>query len=191
MGRDVVLLDAASRRFVAVGIAKTTMEEIAREAGAGKATLYRYFPNKTAVVDALLERESDRFAHRLRQTIDERGGAIDRVEAAFVEALMFLRTHPVLDKSLREEPELVLPYLTARSGAIAASVMGVFVEVIAEGVASGELRPVRTDWAAETLFRLVMSFVTLPTLGVRLDDPRQVDEYAHALVAGALARRDQ
>lgn len=185
-GRDASLLDAASRRFVAVGIAKTTMEDIAREAGAGKATLYRYFPNKTAVVDALVARENERFTRRLTRAVAEADTAAHKIESAFVAALDFLRSHSMLNKSLREEPDILLPYLTLRSGPMVQTGMRIFREVIDAGVRSGEFRPVHPEWAAETIFRLVMSFFSLPPLAIRVDDPAQVREYAHGLVAGTL-----
>ena len=188
-GRDVTLLDAASRRFVAVGIAKTTMEDIAREAGAGKATLYRYFPNKTAVVDALVRRENERFTRRLTRAVEEGRTAAEKIEGAFVAALDFLRSHPMLNKSLREEPDVLLPYLTLRSGPMVETGMRIFADVIQQGMRTGEFRPVHPEWAAETLFRLVMSFFSLPQLAIRVDDPESVRQYAHGLVAGTLTVR--
>jgi AcrR family transcriptional regulator len=184
--RREALLDAASERFVAVGIGKTTMEDIARGAGAGKATLYRYFPNKAAVVDALVDRENSRFARTLERAVAAERSAPRQVEAAFVAGLAFLRSHPMLTKSLQEEPEMLLPYLTLRSGPVAQSGMALFAEVIRTGIASGELRRVDPEWAAETLFRLLMSFFTLPPLAIRVDDPAQVRAYARGLVAGGL-----
>jgi len=165
------------------------MEDIAREAGAGKATLYRYFPNKAAVVDALVRRENERFTRRLTRAVTDGDGAAGKIEAAFVAALDFLRSHPMLNKSLREEPDVLLPYLTLRSGPMVETGMRIFAGVIQEGVRSGELRPVHPEWAAETLFRLVMSFFSLPPLAIRVDDPEQVRQYAHGLVAGTLAAR--
>jgi AcrR family transcriptional regulator len=187
--KRTALLDAAAERFVAVGIGKTTMEDIARGAGAGKATLYRYFPNKAAVVDALVDRENHRFTRVLERAVDGEEGTAARVEAAFVAALEFLRSHPMLNKSLAEEPSMLLPYLTLRSGPVAQSGMALFTRVIREGVASGELRRVHPEWAAETLFRLLMSFFSLPQLSLRIDDPEQVRAYAHGLVAGGLVGR--
>lgn len=187
-GRAGDLLDAAARRFVAVGIGKTTMEDIAREAGAGKATLYRYFPNKQAVVDALVARENARFERALRAAAEGADTAAAKVEAVFLDALAFLRTHPMLTKSLAEEPHVLLPYLTLDSGPVVQSGMQLFVEIVEDGIATGEFREVRAEWAAETLFRLVMSFYTLPPLAISIDDPVQVREYARGLVAGGLAR---
>jgi hypothetical protein len=84
---------------------------------------------------------------------------------------------------------MLLPYLTLRSGPVAQSGMALFTRVIREGVASGELRRVHPEWAAETLFRLLMSFFSLPQLSLRIDDPEQVRAYAHGLVAGGLVGR--
>jgi AcrR family transcriptional regulator len=184
--RESRLLDAATARFVAVGIGKTTMEDIAREAGAGKATLYRYFANKAAVVDALVARENRRFARVLRRAVDAEDRAAGKVEAAFVAALEFLRSHPMLNKSLAEEPDILLPYLTLRSGPVVQSGMALFSSVIADGVETGEFRPVDPEWAAETLFRLVMSFFSLPPIALRIDDPEEIRTYARGLVAGGL-----
>jgi AcrR family transcriptional regulator len=186
--RLTTLLDAASRRFVAVGIGKTTMEDIAREAGAGKATLYRYFPNKQAVVEGLVRRENDRFLSVLRGAVAAHADAPARIEAGFLAALEFLRSHPMLTKSLAEEPDVLLPYLTLRSGPVALPAMALFAEVVRDGVAAGQLRSVDPEWTAETIFRLIMSFFTLPQLALRLDDPGEVAAYAHAVLAGTLRR---
>src|SRR5436309_16081961 len=44
---------AAAREAFAEGGESTALEEIARRAGVGIATLYRYFPNRQALVEAL------------------------------------------------------------------------------------------------------------------------------------------
>lgn len=53
------ILDAALERFVAVGFARAKMEEIAERAGVTAGTIYRYFENKEALVEALLVRHVD------------------------------------------------------------------------------------------------------------------------------------
>lgn len=184
--RRSALLDAAVQRFVAVGITKTTMEDISREAGAGKATLYRHFPNKQAVVEALVERENRRFERTLRQAAEAAETPAAAVEAAFVAALGFLRAHPMLNKSLTEEPDVLLPYLTLRTGPVARSTIRFLGELIEDGQRAGVFRSMRVDWMAETLFRLLMSFFSLPTMTVDVDDPDEVRAYARELVASAL-----
>jgi AcrR family transcriptional regulator len=180
------LLAAAARRFVAVGIRKTTMEDIAREATAGKATLYRHFANKDAVIDALLEREAARLDRRLRGAADEHDDAARRLEAAFVAGVEFFVDHPVLTKGRDEEPGILLPRITANGGPLVRRGMELFTSLIDEGITAGELRKVDPAAAAEVIMRLILSYFSFPPMHVRVDDPDEASAFAHALVAGGL-----
>jgi len=51
------ILDAADDLVLQDGISTLTMDKIARQAGASKALLYRYFSNMTGLLQALYERE--------------------------------------------------------------------------------------------------------------------------------------
>ncbi len=52
--RDVII-NAAESQFVRFGFRKTTMEDIAKAAGIGKATLYYYFKSKEDIFAAMAE----------------------------------------------------------------------------------------------------------------------------------------
>ena len=188
-GRREDLLTAAARRFVAVGLRKTTMEDIAREAGAGKATLYRHFSNKDAVIDALLEREAERFGRELEAAAGAHGDAASRIEAAFLAGVRFFVEHPVLTKGRDEEPGLLLPRITADGGPLVVKGLDLFERLIAEGVRAGELREVEPRAAAEVVMRLILSYFSFPPMHVRVDDPEEAQAFAHGLVAGGLRRR--
>jgi AcrR family transcriptional regulator len=54
--RIAELLDAADRVFAAVGYEAATTNAIAREAGASVGSLYQFFPDKAALLQALTER---------------------------------------------------------------------------------------------------------------------------------------
>jgi AcrR family transcriptional regulator len=180
------LLAAAGRRFVAVGIRKTTMEDIAREARAGKATLYRHFRNKDAVIDDLLEREGERFTRALEHGAAGQATAAGRIEGAFLAGVRFFVDHPILTKGRDEEPGILLPRITAGGGPLVRRGLALFTELIAEGVASGELRRVDPAVAAEVVVRLILSYFAFPPMHLRVDDPEEAAAFAHALVAGAL-----
>ncbi len=185
------LLAAAARRFVAVGIRKTTMEDIAREARAGKATLYRHFGNKDAIIDALLERESERFVRALERGAAGYPSAAGQVEGAFLSGVRFFVDHPVLTKGRDEEPGILLPRITAGGGPLVQRGLELFTALIAAGVASGELRRVDPAAAAEVVVRLILSYFSLPPMYVRVDDADQAAAFARALVAGGLTARTQ
>jgi len=50
------ILEAALRTFARQGFAETTVDEIAAQAGLGKATLYLYFPSKEILLQKLIGR---------------------------------------------------------------------------------------------------------------------------------------
>ncbi len=58
------ILRTARRLFGNKGITCVTMEEIAREAGVGKGTLYRRFPHKGFLCQALLDKPTREFQHQ-------------------------------------------------------------------------------------------------------------------------------
>jgi AcrR family transcriptional regulator len=55
--RREAILEAAQACFVRAGFHRTTMQDVAREAGMSAGNLYRYFPSKDALVAGLAERD--------------------------------------------------------------------------------------------------------------------------------------
>ena len=55
--RRTHILDAAERCFARSGFHRTTMQDVAREAGMVPGNLYRYFPSKDAMIAGLAERD--------------------------------------------------------------------------------------------------------------------------------------
>lgn len=181
-----VILAAAARRFVAVGVTKTTMAEIAAEAGTTKPTLYKRFPDKTAVVDALVRRETTAFTARLAAASATADSAGEGLVEAFVAAVSWLDRHPFLRKSLELEPALLLPYLTARGGPVLDAGQRAFHELVARGVTSGELRTSNATLVAEVWFRLVLSYALTPDAGPRRRTPAHLRALARDVLLGAL-----
>jgi AcrR family transcriptional regulator len=56
-----ILMDTANRLFQEEGVETITMSTIAKEAGVGKGTLYRHFPDKATLCHALLDEDMREF----------------------------------------------------------------------------------------------------------------------------------
>jgi AcrR family transcriptional regulator len=104
------------------GVAKTTLEDVAKEAGCARATVYRYFGGK----QQLLRRCST--SSRPRARGGARLGASrheprDALVAMGTTAAHELLEHDALQFVLAHEPELVLPWITfdGRTGVIAST----------------------------------------------------------------------
>ncbi|WP_216901721.1 TetR/AcrR family transcriptional regulator [Nocardia alni] len=55
--RAEVILDAAGRLFLAPGTGRVSMDDLARELGMSKKTIYRHFPDKHSLMTAVLDRQ--------------------------------------------------------------------------------------------------------------------------------------
>ena len=74
------------------GLKSVTMSRIAEEAGIGRATLYKYFPDVEAILLAWHERHIDGHLKRLAEVRDRAGGARGRLEAV-LEAYALISHH--------------------------------------------------------------------------------------------------
>ncbi|MDB5558893.1 MAG: TetR family transcriptional regulator [Enterovirga sp.] len=70
--RRTRILDAAETCFVRSGFHRTTMQDVAAEAGMSAGNLYRYFPSKDAIVAGLSERDRREVAESFAM-LDEAG----------------------------------------------------------------------------------------------------------------------
>ncbi len=68
--KQAQILDAAQKLIVRFGFDKTTVEEIAQEAGVSKGAIYLCFPGKYAILDRLVEKESKRVLEDLIKHLD-------------------------------------------------------------------------------------------------------------------------
>ena len=107
------VLDAAVVCLGRWGVAKTSLDDIAREAGVSRATAYRLFPGgKDTVLDATVATELARFATALGERL---AGAEDLEEllvAGITFASRHLAGHAALQYLLVHEPEQVLPHVS-------------------------------------------------------------------------------
>ncbi len=62
------IISTAQDRFGLYGLEKTTMREIAGDAGMSKASLYYYFPDKTSLFHAVIEKEQEDFFRYLDES---------------------------------------------------------------------------------------------------------------------------
>jgi AcrR family transcriptional regulator len=151
------------------GVAKTTLEDVAREAGCGRATIYRTFQGgKAHVLGAVLRRETDRLVGEIDAAVDGAGDRLDDVVVAgVVAAARFLAGHRALGYLLAHEPDLILPHVTFHR-------LGALFDVVS-GYAAPKLAPFLPEpddaaRAAEWLARVVVTYVANPADGADLTD---------------------
>lgn len=81
------ILKSAERVFQKWGFNKTTMEDIAREAGKGKSTLYYYYKSKEEILDAVIDVEFQKIIQKARDSALNAKSAKDRMIKYIVESI--------------------------------------------------------------------------------------------------------
>jgi AcrR family transcriptional regulator len=105
------ILDAALTCVARVGVGKTTLDDVAREAGCARATLYRYFPNKQQLLAALVSREATVVGARVVESAAGATTLTDAIVSTFTTAADVLQGHAALTFVAAYEPEILLPFL--------------------------------------------------------------------------------
>ncbi|MCU1353483.1 MAG: transcriptional regulator, TetR family [Acidimicrobiales bacterium] len=167
------------------GIAKTTVDDVAREAGMARATLYRHVPGgRDQLISEAITWEVGRFFTELAQAVEGSPDLATRLERALIHAHRAVDQHEVLQKVLETEPERLLPQLTES----APIVLAVLRDYLAGLLAAEQLQPgVTPEQAADWLARMGLSFI-IAEGSWDLSDPAAVRRLVREqLLAGILA----
>jgi len=157
------IVTAATTCFERWGVPRTRMEDIAREAGIARPTLYRYFASKEALQQAVMVRHIRRRAGELHARLPRSGPAGPLI----LQALLAGSTEPsgdhVSESVLGSEVVHNTARLVGESGAIAAAMYEYWEPYLRHAAERGELRPgVTIDSAVRWLTMMVFYFLTLP-----------------------------
>ena len=75
------IIGGARVLFEKYGLKKTTMEDIAREVGKSKSSLYYYFPSKFEIFESVIEQETCEFFIHAEESINKASAAVEKLKA--------------------------------------------------------------------------------------------------------------
>ncbi len=152
------ILDAAHDVLARYGPQKTTVVDVARALGVSHGSVYRHFPSKAALRDAVTERWLARVGEPLAKIVAEDGPAADRLHRWFLKLIAIKR------QKVTTEPELFATYqklLAESRDVIRAHVemlVGQVSAIIADGIRRGEFAKVDPDATARAIFHSTIRF---------------------------------
>lgn len=130
-----------------------TTGAIAKRMGVTQGALFRHFPSKDAILQAVMEWVSERLLARIDKAISAAASPLDALEAAFTAHIEFISEHPGVPRMLFGElqrPEQSVAKRMAR--ALIRRYGERLGRLVAEGKKRGELAATLDDKAAVILF---------------------------------------
>ena len=169
------LLGSAYACVARFGLTKTTVDDVAKESGLSRATVYRYFPGgKDQLLREAVAWEMGNFFNRLAETVAHAPDFASLVEESLMFASRSVAEHSVLQKVLITEPERLLPLITIESERTREFIAGYLLPYLEREEREGRLRPgVDRERAVDYVARMLLSLIASPGRW-DLDDREQV-----------------
>lgn len=155
------ILDGAAAAVTLHGLAKLDMGDVSRTSGLSRGTVYRYFPNRDALLRQLAHREGTRFRQRLLDAMEQAPAGPERILIALEHATRHVHEHRMLQRILETDPALVLRELRAQFAGIKGELRPALAPMLEK------LEPVRrgaagVDDLIDWMTRLMLSAYLLP-----------------------------
>lgn len=180
------ILDAAAAALRRYGVEKTNVVDIARALDMSHGNIYRHFPSKKALINAVVVRWLDNVTSPLAAIADDHSRSASERLAAWFDTIRAIKRHKV-----RDDPELFrVHHEVAKSShevveEHVGALVGQLEKIIAEGVAAKEFpRKLDARVAARAFLHATMPFHH-PAMVAR--EPALTEESARAVLALVLA----
>ncbi len=169
------LLEAAYSCVARFGLGKTTVEDVVKQSGVSRATVYRVFPGgKDELLREVVGWEMGRFFGALAEAVAGAADFASLVEEGLAFAHRAVGEHVVLQKILVTEPEKLLPLMTTEQHRPLRFITAYLVPFLEREQREGRLRAgLDQAAAADFVARMLLSLIGSPGRW-NLDDPAAV-----------------
>jgi AcrR family transcriptional regulator len=159
-------LDAAARCFARHGITRTSMNDIARELRVSRSSTYRLLGSIDRTVRLLISRDIHRLVNETLPGALARADGPEVVLAMLEEVVGFVRNHPVVQKVVADEPQLIGPYLLTDVPDVTEQVVSLIAPLLGQAMEAGLVRrqdpTVLAGWLARIAIAMLLDPVDQP-----------------------------
>ncbi|GGL39488.1 TetR family transcriptional regulator [Nocardia jinanensis] len=176
-------MDAALERILQVGIRRAGLEDIARRAGINRITIHRRFAGKDNLVEAVLERETQRMLTEVSAIATTATTVEDRIEETMLHVLLQTRIHRLVTQLLRVAPEEALGFYTVQGERLVAIGIDYIVGMLTHAQSAGLVDRYDPRPVAELVARLAHSLMLTPGVGgVDFTDPDEARAFVRSTI---------
>lgn len=173
-----LIVESAYACFRKQGLQKATIVDIARRAGVSRSTVYEYFGDKAAIVEACAEHASEHFYRQMSQAMDRGTSLEERLSRAAVFVTQARRA--IASEEYFDEVAISV-LLTKDAAVLLRECVDFFAPYLTAAKLTGEVRKdLDVEAAGEWFARILFSLFSTPSSTLDMDDPDVVAEFVRA-----------
>lgn len=181
------ILEAADECFARYGLNKTSMEDIAREAGMSRRSVYRHFPDKAALFGEVAAARTRTFLDEIVRRTAEVEGLSAQIEEVARLTNRFIREDPISAAMAREDPDSLARTVSTGARPLLAMAMDAIIPLIETARDVGEVRAdLDVRRAAEWIARMIFSLSATPSVTFDIGDPDQTAAFIREFLLSGL-----
>ena len=176
------IMDTAEALFRRVGYAKTAVADIASELRMSPANVYRFFPSKTAIVQAICQRCLNELDEKAWAVARSKASASERLERLQLEVLAYHKENLLEDQRVND---MVLVAMEESWDAIMAHkerIRSVLELILRDGIDSGEFEPVDPRETSMNFFKACVGFCHPVLIAQGLQEGRDMEAETRSLI---------
>lgn len=176
------IIETAEALFRRLGYAKTTVADIASELRMSPANVYRFFPSKTAIVQAICQRCLNELDEKVWTIARSRAPASDRLERLELEVFTYHKENLLEEQKVND---IVLVAMEESWDAIMAhkEVVRTAVELILrDGIEAGEFERVDPRETSALIMRAYIAFCHPVLIAQGLQEGNDLESEARSLI---------
>jgi AcrR family transcriptional regulator len=180
------IVETADALFRRLGFAKTAVADIAAELKMSPANVYRFFPSKNAIVEAICQRCLGELDAKAWAVARSPGSAAERIERLFLEILAYHKENLLTDQRVNDLVMVAMEHSWDAIRAHKEAIRMVVEKILREGIEAGEFEPVDPAVTAGLMMRSMVHFCHPVLLAQCLQDREDVEAGMVAQVRFAL-----
>ncbi|GAT07463.1 MULTISPECIES: TetR/AcrR family transcriptional regulator [Mycobacteriaceae] len=155
------ILEAANLCFSQLGIQRTSVQDVARVANVSRGTVYRYFEDRTILIEAAIEYGAQKFYQEVAAAMAKKSTLAEKLGAMAETHARILLDHRTRNRLMADDAEL-MRHMIADGDSAVRRTTEFLVPYVREAQERGEVGAnIDVKAASEWLARIIYSFSTV------------------------------
>lgn len=176
------IVETAEALFRRLGFAKTAVADIAGELRMSPANIYRFFPSKNAIVEAICQRALSEIEEKAWAIARSKAPAAERLERLVLEILAYHKENLLTEQRVHDIVLVAIEHSWDTIRAHKEVVRTVVELILRDGIEAADFEPIDPRETSELILRSLVVFTHPVLIGQCMEDGRDLEADARASV---------